>query len=55
MSNEEISKIADMLERNASLKHNEEITTSTAKYEGYIQACEDFSKLIIQKWGGDNK
>lgn len=51
MSNEEINKIADMLERNASIKHNEEIATSNARYDGYVQACKDFSKLIIQQRG----
>lgn len=39
-------EITNELEHNANIKLNKEITQAQAYHDGYVQACEDFSRRI---------
>nr|WP_295681181.1 hypothetical protein [uncultured Lachnoclostridium sp.] len=41
-----VHEITDQLESEASKKLNAEVKRAQAYHEGYVQACEDFGKIM---------
>lgn len=43
------NSIADQLEHNAALEKNKKVRDAEQYYKGYVDACEEFGRLLRQK------